>query len=241
MLENIQIQKPQETKVARAFHRIKDPLVECTKKLGRSAVLATVLTAGAILFPLSARAQDSWANARFGFSPNQSYATATLEGSTAFTNTLKFYGFTELDATKDKPLDLGESAFVKLRLTQSLGANTSIIGEFLGATGAQGRGRFGVAFTPSLGKDNFTLLAIFPADTNKEKGPQVFLFTSQQLTDKIYAQLLADYASKPGTVYIEPELDIQIIKHVAAMLQGRISISPSGTNNGIVLGLKVSP
>ncbi|MFA5077013.1 MAG: hypothetical protein WC488_01150 [Candidatus Micrarchaeia archaeon] len=223
-----------------------EPLSEKPRGLRMKRFIRTAAIAGGValslLTPAKVHAQDGWANFRFGYSTNQS-TTATLEGGTSITDKLKFYGFAELDGTKEKPLDLAQGAFLKLRVTQGIGNNFHVIVEDL-LTNGDNRVRAGIAFTPMLGKGNYTLVSAMPLGVGGKKGPQLFLFMSQEISKRIQAQLLADYASKPNTVYLEPELNIAITKHLAVLLQGRYfgapeNIGKAGSWNAI-LGIKWS-
>jgi hypothetical protein len=163
---------------------------------------------------------EGWANIQPAYDTKAKHATVKLEGGTKIADNVSTYGFLHLDATKEKPTDL-ENFYGELRTAYSVTDILGLAAEYNGGNGTEDTIRLGITITPNLGKNNFTMLKFFPYETSEKKGPQWGLFTSQKLTDRIGASLLLDYNTNNRTLYVEPQISVELTKKLTGFLQGR--------------------
>jgi len=177
---------------------------------------------GGTLYSSKASADDCWFNIQPAFNTSKQHVTVRLEGGSQLTDRLSLYGFSDVDATPEKSFDL-KNFYIETRLSYALTpkSNWAAILEYNGGNGMQDILRTGFTVTGSLGKGNFTKLKVLLFETSGAAGPQVALFTSQRLTDKLSARLGIDYNVEPRTIYYEPELDYMLNPRATLFLQGR--------------------
>ncbi len=194
-------------------------MFEKTKKTLIS-IIAAALLAGC------ASQNKPWMNISPGYAPKREVSTVRVEGGTQVTPTTSIYGFTDLDSSPQDKTDLN-SSFAYLRAMQDLGAvhsslkDVQLVAEYHGGTGIEDTLRFGVGYTPHIADGNFTLLKYLPFETQGSYGPQVGLFTSQQITDELGASLLINYDLDPKTIYGEAEINYKFADNFSMFLQGR--------------------
>ncbi|MFH1770343.1 MAG: hypothetical protein ABH828_02185 [archaeon] len=187
-------------------------------------LITIALMAALCLNPIKA---DSWLKFRGSRSNNTTLLTA--EAGSNITNRLETYGFADAEE---------KNICAESRLTYNVG-KTKLISEYNGGTGYKDAIRLGFAFKPNLGKNNFTFVKLFPFESTGKKGPQVSMFTSQDM-GKIDASLLVDYNISPGTVYVEPTLDLKLGKNYNAFIQGRSFGKIKEIDFSIYMGLSKS-
>src|SRR3989344_2461014 len=174
----------------------------------KAAVMGAALAA---TLAVPARAGD-WANIRPAHNIDGQHATVRVEGGADLGKHGKFYGFLDLDGSTEHPLDL-EQFYGEARGMLNLGnsrwaAATELdigsgMGDFL---------RVGATYTPDTGKKNFTQLRLWPWETSGTHGPQVSVFSEQQLSDRVSVSGLMDYNTDPNTAYLEAEVDVKLGK-----------------------------
>ncbi|MBR9693256.1 hypothetical protein GOV07_05015 [Candidatus Woesearchaeota archaeon] len=200
-------------------------------------VKATIAGLGMLLSTVPALAGDGWATIQPSYNAKSEAATVRVEGGTQLPLDLSLYGFADVDATTENPLDL-ESFYSEVRLTKALGKGFGVAAEYNGGTGMKGTVRAGVTYMPKLGKGSFTLLKAFPVDT-AGYGAQLDLYSEQQMGKGWSGSVLADYNVDPGTVYAELKIKKELSSLVSVYGQARCFGTPSKMDCAPVAGLEV--
>jgi hypothetical protein len=188
------------------------------KQIAKKAIAGLALVS-ALATGQPANAGD-WAAVKGSVSPKDRHALITAEGGVDISNKIAAYGFADAESTEAEPLKV-DSIYGEARATYKLNSLVRAIAEYNGGSGYEDTVRMGIALTPNLGKNNFTFVKLLPYETTKDKGPQISALTSQQLNDNVTASLLADYNTKPKTMYIEATLEYKIGKNLSLYVQGR--------------------
>jgi hypothetical protein len=188
------------------------------KQLAKKTIAGLALVS-ALAMGQPANAGD-WANVKGSVSTKDRHALITVEGCADIGNKIATYGFADAESTEAEPLKL-DSIYAEARATYKLNSLVRAIAEYNGGSGYEDTVRIGIALTPNLGRNNFTFVKLLPYETTKDKGPQISSLTSQTLNDRLTASLLADYNTKPKTMYIEATLEYKINKNLSLYVQGR--------------------
>lgn len=174
----------------------------------RSAIIGAALAA-ALAVPARA---DDWANIRPAYHIDAQHATVRLEGGADLGKRGKFYGFLDIDGSKENPLDF-EQFYGEARGMLKLGkSHWAAAAELDAGSGMGDFLRVGATYTPDTGKKNFTQLRLWPFETTSDRGPQISVFTDQQLSGRVSISGLLDYNSDPNTAYLEAEVDVKLGK-----------------------------
>lgn len=185
----------------------------------------TSIVAAALLAGCAAQ-NKPWMNISPGYAPKRDVATVRVEGGTKVTPHASVYGFADFDSTPQNKTDL-QAAYAEVRAAHDLGeisdglTDVHLLAEYNGGTGIEDTVRFGVGYTPQIASGNFTLLKLLPFETQGSYGPQIGVFTSQQITKDLGASLFIDYNINPKTIYSELELNYTIHENWAVFIQGR--------------------
>lgn len=178
---------------------------------------------------ISAEALNAAANAgeiKAAFNPNDKKGIVTVEESRKISDDISCYGFADFETNAHTSSLYGEA-----RIFYSMGQNLGLIGEYNGGTGYADTLRLGIGLKGSIGKNNFTLLKLLPFETTGQKGPQISLFTSQNI-GSLCLSVLADFNAQKGTIYLEPTATMRVNDELYLMFQGR----QFGNLGGISLG-----
>ncbi len=167
-----------------------------------------------------------WMNISPSYALRREVTTTRIEGGTQVTLHANVYGFADLDSALDDKTDI-QSAYAEVRAAYDLGElsdslqDVHLLAEYNGGTGIEDTLRFGIGYTPHFADGNFTLLKVLPFETQGSYGPQVGLFTSQQITKDLGVSLLIDYNIDPKTIYGEAELNYRLGNDFSIFLQSR--------------------
>jgi hypothetical protein len=163
---------------------------------------------------------ESWSNIQPAYKPRQNTPTVRVEGGSKLADRVSFYSFMDMDPVQDNSADM-ESFYGEARVAYALNDVWALAVEYDTGNNCDDLARAGVVITPKTWKGNFTMFKIYPWETSRGKGPQVCLYSSQQLTDKISAIITAEYNTDSRTLYLEPELRYTPDKRYFIFLQGR--------------------
>lgn len=209
------------------------------RKMSFRKAAAAAAVALATLVPAKAIA-GGFMNVQPAFNTEAGHATIRLEGGTTLKG-MDVYGFADLDATKQRPADI-EGVYAEFRVSYPVAKALGLAAEYNCGTGTKDTVRLGAVVKGGLWKGNFTLVKVFPVETSGEKGPQVSIYLSQDIGKKIAFSVLADVNTRPGTVYLEPELMVRITETAALFVQAR-GFGKIGGKMGFepVTGVKIQP
>ena len=181
----------------------------------------TILRASVVAaLALPARA-GNWANVQPAYNLNAEHAIMRLEAGADLSDHTKFYGFLDLDGSKEHPLDL-QNFYGEARVMRKLGkSNWAAACEFDVGSDLDDFVRIGATYTPKTGKGNFTQLRLWPLETSGDRGPQLSVFSSQDLTDRVSVNGLLDYNVEPNTAYIEAGIEAKVGRKASIFAQAR--------------------
>ncbi len=182
------------------------------KKIVTGAVLSATLLASSCM-------PESWSNVQPAYKPRQNTPTVRVEGGTK-SGRVNFYSFIDMDPVQDNSADM-ESFYGEARVAYALNDVWALAVEYDAGNNCDDLARAGVVITPKTWKGNFTMLKLYPWETSGQKGPQVCVYTSQKLTDKVSASVTAEYNTDSRTLYLEPELRYKQNDRFFVFLQGR--------------------
>ena len=190
----------------------------------RSGLVATLVGASALT--ATAQAQSGWFNLQPAYNTETESPTLRLESGADLGKGFDLYGFVDIDASKERSFDL-ETFYGEARLSYSLeDISDSLKGfklatEYNGGSNVDDLMRLGIKYDTSLGKGNYLSLRAFPFETSGDAGPKIGIFTTQDLTDRISAQVLLNYYPDSKSFYLEPEVNFKIGGNTSLFLQGR--------------------
>lgn len=190
------------------------------RKFSFRKIAAASMLAVSTLLPVRALAEDGFMNIYPAYNTKAQYATIRLEGGVKPMDKINVYGFADIDATKQKPADM-ENVYAEVRVAYSVAKALGLAAEYNGGNSMKDIVRLGAVFMPKIAEGNFTLIKLFPIETSGERGPQVSVYASQEITKRITASIVADYNTKSRTIYLEPELLVKIVKSTSMFVQGR--------------------
>lgn len=163
--------------------------------------LATALASLALASPALA----GWGSA------SDSYATMRIEGGTDLGKNIRIYGFADMT-----PAEFGfGDTYAEFRLMRPLAGGLSGLVEYNGDLD-EDTVRAGMQWNGSLANGNTTSLR----GTYSDDGPQLGVYTRQQLTRRLAASFLAEI--NEGSVYSEVELEARLTDNLGAFAQARI-------------------
>ena len=208
-----------------------------TKKVITKMIISSLLCA-------ATASAGGWANMQPAYNTREDHATVRVEGGTKLAEHVNMYAFMDLDTTKADPFNF-ESIYAETRLKLGLDGlekrlkSFELAAEYNGSTGGKDTVRFGLLYTPHVGKGNFTQFKLLPFETSGEKGAHVGVYSSQTLGKRLTLSALAEYNLRPRAIYFEGEANIKMTQPAALLLQargfgkidGKIDVAP-------VIGLK---
>lgn len=185
----------------------------------KKIAVACLVLAGALSATSCARTQG-WSNVQPAYNARQNALTVRVEGGTDITDKLNCYAFLDADTAEKNSADL-ENFYGEARVAYALNDVFRVAVEYDCGNNCKDLARVGLTITPKTGKRNFTMLKFWPVETSGQKGPQVCIYSSQKLTDKLSASMTAEYNIDSRTLYLEPELRFKPNDQFFAFLQGR--------------------
>jgi len=153
-------------------------------------------------------AGEGWTTVQPAYNLKRKAATVRVEGGRRLSLDLSLYGFVDVDATKEHPLDF-ESFYGEMRLDKNLGRGFALAAEYNGGTATKDTIRAGLTWTPQLAGKNFTIVKALPVDT-AGKGAQVGLYSLQEFGNGLSGSLLAEYNFNPETIYAELRIKMEL-------------------------------
>ncbi|MEK6908852.1 MAG: hypothetical protein AABX23_02265 [Nanoarchaeota archaeon] len=189
----------------------------------RGGLLATLL--GVATFGCKGTESKGWLNVQPAYKLDSKSSTVRLEGGNNFGNRVNLYSFVDFYAPENST-DL-DTFYGEARIDYSLGGlsskldGLSLATEYNGGSDNEDLVRVGVKYDTSLLAGNYLSLRAFPFETSGENGPKLGLFTTQQITDRISAQLLVNNYTDINKFYVEGELDFRVGDTANLFVQGR--------------------
>src|SRR3989338_228450 len=117
-----------------------------------------VMLAGIMLNSAPAAAENDWGNIQASWNTSTNRPSIRLEGNTEGKN-LGLYGFFDTEGDSKQVVQYGE-----FNLNYKISSDFLLTAELNVGTGMNGTMRFGLGYTPRLGRDNYTLIKFLPAN-----------------------------------------------------------------------------
>lgn len=168
---------------------------------------------------------------------NERATTVRLEGGADISDKVSLYGFMNLNASEESPFDF-ENYYLESRLAYAINDKLKLSLEIDSGSDMEDFQRLGVLYTPETWKNNFTMIRLFPFETNGNYGPQATIFTSQDLTDKTSLWLTVDYNIEPEIAFVELELNNKMNDRYTRFVQLRAFGPIDDLDSSVVFGLK---